>query len=334
MYRTKRLYAGLLAVLILTIAMAALAPHALAQGTSQRLELVGSIEAVGPGTITVNGLVIDVSGAEVETALTVGRLVKVEGFLFEDGALRAYEVEAADRDDDRDQFEMVGVVEAVAPGQMTIAGIIFNLANAEVTPGLVVGDQVKVHANRSTTGEWLAREVKRFVPGGDDSDDFDDNRDDRDDDQTSVSPVTGACMFEIEVSSANLHTGPGTGYDAQGYVLDDEKYPVTGVHSSGAWLQITTADSTQAWVAASVGELEGLCAGLAVSTVRFRGDDDGDDDRDEVQDDDRGDDRDDDRDDDSDDDWDDDHDDDRDDDDVDWDDDDDDDHDDDDDDDD
>jgi hypothetical protein len=270
MNTTKRLYLGFLAGLVLTIALGALAPQALAQSASQKIEIVGNIQAAASGTITVNGLIVNISGAEIKTALTVGRLVKVEGFLFEDGAIRAYEVDAAELDDDRDQLEIVGVLEAIAAGQMTVAGVVFDVSRAEVTRGLVVGDLVKVHASQSTTGQWVAREVERFVSGGDDS-----SNDSQDDSLTAIS----GCVLEIKVSSANLRTGPGMGYSVQGYVQDDEKYAITGVHSSGAWLQIARADGAQGWVAASVGELYGPCAGLSVSNVQFRGSDN--DDRDD-----------------------------------------------------
>ena len=261
MNTTKRLYIGFLASLVLTIALGALAPQALAQGASQKIEIVGNIQAAASGTITVNGLIVNISGAEIKTALTVGRLVKVEGFLFEDGAIRAYEVDAAELDDDRDQLEIVGVLEAITAGQMTVAGVVFDVSRAEVTRGLAVGDLVKVHASQSTTGQWVAREVERFVSGGDDS-----SNDSQDDSLTAIS----GCVLEIKVSSANLRTGPGMGYSVQGYVQDDEKYAITGVHSSGAWLQIARADGAQGWVAASVGELYGPCAGLNVSNMRFR----------------------------------------------------------------
>jgi uncharacterized protein YraI len=85
---------------------------------------------------------------------------------------------------------------------------------------------------------------------------------------SGVSPAAGTeaspCQFTVDASSANLRSGPGTGYTGIGYGYAGEEFPVTTQHSSGLWFQVQ-ADSGEAWIAASVGHLGGDCAGLPVS---------------------------------------------------------------------
>jgi hypothetical protein len=73
-----------------------------------------------------------------------------------------------------------------------------------------------------------------------------------------------ACQFTVSASSANLRSGPGTGYTAVGYGYAGDKFPVTAQHPSGEWFQVQT-DSGEAWIAASVGQLSGDCTSLPVS---------------------------------------------------------------------
>ncbi len=72
------------------------------------------------------------------------------------------------------------------------------------------------------------------------------------------------CRFKVTVSSANLRLGPGTGYSILGLAYSGDEYPVLAHHTSGEWFEITT-ESGSAWIAVSVGELNGDCAALPIS---------------------------------------------------------------------
>ena len=75
-----------------------------------------------------------------------------------------------------------------------------------------------------------------------------------------------ACWFTVSASSANLRSGPGTGYTAVGYGFAGDDYTVLAQHTTTQWFQVQT-DSGEAWIAASVGQLSGDCTGLPMSNA-------------------------------------------------------------------
>ncbi|GAB4427588.1 MAG: hypothetical protein Kow00106_23380 [Anaerolineae bacterium] len=391
----------MLIMAMLSLATLAIAvPFALAQDSPGEVEVVGVIKAIEGGTtLTVNGLRIDTTGAEVQTAITVGAAVKVEGMLQPDGTIRARQVKAAEEDDLLPgEIEIVGALQALTPTSATVNGLVFDITAAEVQPGLAVGVVVKVHARLGDGGVWIAREIERFVappvtgspaptvtpppghrpiPAGADCtqchdsqpqvtpaaglvkvDDggleiigtleevgtgyvvvggqrfdtigaeikgqlivgalvkleltrldsgilvarevkpttFDDSADDIDDDGVDDSSdgdsddsgddsaADGdsdddrsgdrlACAFEIKVASANLRSGPGTGYDVIGYAFHDQKFSVVEIDSTGTWIKVALPDGQQGWLAISVGELDDDCSGLPVGDEVFKDDD-------------------------------------------------------------
>src|SRR5687767_12829140 len=92
------LLVGLLAALVLALPVlyASAQEDAASQSASNTIEFIGIIEAMDANTITVNGQVIDVVSAELNTALTIGAQVKVEGTLNATGGVVAREVNATD----------------------------------------------------------------------------------------------------------------------------------------------------------------------------------------------------------------------------------------------
>lgn len=165
MNRTGGIARLLLIAMLAAAALAWAAPEARAQDDANKVELVGLIESVQADAITVNGLVVSLTGAEVSATLDVGAAVWVEGVALDDGTIRAIEVAPAE-----DgvllpgELEIVGVLDSLASGAAVVNGLTFDLAVAEVQPGLAVGDLVKVHAGLSTGGDWIAREIEPFVP--------------------------------------------------------------------------------------------------------------------------------------------------------------------------
>jgi hypothetical protein len=81
--------------------------------------------------------------------------------------------------------------------------------------------------------------------------------------------VNSTCQFKIESSSANLRSGPGTGYDIVGYAYENDQLAVLEVHTSGEWIKV----AGDAWLAVSVGELDDHCTSLPSSDTPFVGDD-------------------------------------------------------------
>ncbi len=170
-------------------------------GTDGHFKFVGTLDAVGDGTMIVSGLTVDTTSARIEGMPLVGALVSVRVQVV-DGVLVAVEVDATD--------------------------------------GAVFGDFQATYQNRAG---YQA--------------------------QGQGDAVRAECRFRVEVGSANLRGGPGTGYDPLGYALDGDEYAAMAVDASGGWVQVQTRHGT-AWVAASVGEMD-ECAGLPTSDRPFMG---------------------------------------------------------------
>jgi uncharacterized protein YraI len=74
------------------------------------------------------------------------------------------------------------------------------------------------------------------------------------------------CRFKVTVSSVNMRSGPGTGYNVLGFAYSGEEFVVLAQHASADWLEIA-ANGSRAWIATSVGELSSDCAVLPVSDM-------------------------------------------------------------------
>lgn len=160
-----------------------------------QIEFVGEIEALTTTTITINGQVIDISTAELNTALAVGEVVKVEGTLESDGSITARELYAVEDDDLLPgEVEIIGPITALDGDTITIGGLVIHVAEAELSDDLVleVDAVVKVHmslvADTAGVESWVAREVKA-------DDTSDDSQDDGSDDSNDDSALPGE--FEI-----------------------------------------------------------------------------------------------------------------------------------------
>ena len=364
MLKHSRNWTALLAGVIVVVALALTAPHVLAQGSpATTVELVGVITAYDPPTLfTVNGLSVDASGAQITAPLAAGLAVRVEGTPQIDGSILATEVKSADTGLMPGELEIRGTLDSLAATQAVVGGVTFDISIAEIQPGLLAGDLVKVHASLSqTTTTWIARELALFIPdqtvpsspvdnnfsSGDDhfeivgtleavnvgsivvsgqtidttnaevqgalvvgmvgkvelvqsdtslvarevkaatADDLedpgqsgdnsgnsgDDNSNSGAGNSSNSNSIGSMCQFEIESSSANLRSGPGTGYDIIGFALESQKLEVVQIDATGTWIQIQLANQPQAWIALSVGKLDDCSVdSLEVSTTPFSSD--------------------------------------------------------------
>lgn len=157
-------FGPMLAVLLIALSAVAI-PHAFAQDAT--LEFVGVVEAQTATSLTVNGVVFDISRAEVETGVAVGATVEVEARLV-NGAFVASEVDLARAGGRSGEIELTGVVEAFDGATITVAGRTLNLAGAEVGPNIAVGQVVEVHLVPAGDNAWTVREVDL----DDDDDDY------------------------------------------------------------------------------------------------------------------------------------------------------------------
>ncbi|MBZ0275993.1 MAG: DUF5666 domain-containing protein [Anaerolineae bacterium] len=193
----------------------ALAPGDVLPG---EIEVVGVVTALDAASITVSGLTIDISTAQM-AAVVVGDTVKVHASFDAAGLLVAREValytpdsgtpgndNTADNSNDNgsddnsndnsgapvvtdEEFELRGTLEAVGDGFITVAGQTINTLQAEIKGQLQVGAMVKVHLTL-VNGELVAKEVElasREQHTGDDSNDnSNDSSDDNSNDNAAV----------------------------------------------------------------------------------------------------------------------------------------------------
>ena len=161
----KLLWAGLVIILLMFPTLSALAQ------VSGTVELVGQVEAMTLDTITVNGQVISITGAELNTPIAVGNVVKVEGSLELDGSISAREVGAAEDGVLVDEAELIGTLESFDGTTAIVNGQAIDVSGAEIKAGFVVGEQVKIHAMAVAANTWVAREAEPFVSNDDDTND-------------------------------------------------------------------------------------------------------------------------------------------------------------------
>lgn len=127
------------------------------------IEFVGIVDAVGPGTITVNGQVINTSAAGIRGTPAVGDPVKVEGFVGDFGQIMAREVQVIDLAQSGlrpGEIELIGLLTGMTQNRLTIAGFPMDAANAEFGPGVGLGQLVKVHATLDAQNQWVIREIE------------------------------------------------------------------------------------------------------------------------------------------------------------------------------
>ena len=83
------------------------------------------------------------------------------------------------------------------------------------------------------------------------------------------SAAAEACVLTVNVSSANLRSGPGTGYSVLDYGFRNETYMVGGTNTEQNWLLIGLPNGS-AWVDRTLGTLSGGCNALTVYNIPLR----------------------------------------------------------------
>lgn len=75
---------------------------------------------------------------------------------------------------------------------------------------------------------------------------------------------TSFCNATVVASSANLRSGPGTGYSVLGYAYRGEIYPIGGQNQENNWVVIGTPDGGSAWLSLDVAQIGGACNQLTI----------------------------------------------------------------------
>jgi hypothetical protein len=123
-------------------------------------EFIGVVQEIDESWLISNIEVAVDETTEIIGEIVVGMLVKVEGWILEDGTWMAEEIKPEILDDRK--FEFVGVVESVSP--WVISGIEITTREwTEIDIGISVSDRVKVEGWILEDGTWLADEIELVV---------------------------------------------------------------------------------------------------------------------------------------------------------------------------
>ncbi len=213
-----------------------------------QIELVGEIEALTSSTVTINGQVIDISAAQLNTALAVGEMVKVEGTLESDGSITAREVYAVEEGDLLPgEVEIIGPITALDGDTMTIGGLVINVAEAELSDDLTLelDAVVKVHmslvADTAGVESWVAREVQ--------ADDTSDNSQDANssDDSSNDNALPG----EFEIVGTLTQTDGDT-IVVSGLTIDITTAEIKGTLVVGALVKVHLSSVDGVFVAREI----------------------------------------------------------------------------------
>jgi hypothetical protein len=120
----------------------------------------GVVQAVADTTWRISGIAVTVDDeTDIATGLDVGDLVRVRGWILDDGAWLASIIERVD--DEEPTFEFTGAIESIDP--WVVAGIPFETHEwTEIEPGLAVGDLVRVKGRILEDGVWVAFEIEQL----------------------------------------------------------------------------------------------------------------------------------------------------------------------------
>jgi len=165
MSNTRKL---LLIVIALVLAIGAALP-ALAQ-TNGEVEIVGEVEAMSIDTITVNGQEMNVTGAEINTTIEIGKMIEIEGTLNPDGSISIREIDPVEEDVQVGEAELIGTVESFDGTTLVVNGQSIDVTSAEIEGEIAVDSLVKVHAVPTGSNSWAAREVEPLMVDDDDDD--------------------------------------------------------------------------------------------------------------------------------------------------------------------
>lgn len=173
----KLLLSTIVVLMIVAAALPAMMQDSTGTGTVQPIipnnmfEINGVLESINNQEVIVDGVTVDIRLADLNTRLTLGDVINIQGTL-EDGIFTALEVGPAPpvptetapnngvNTNDDDNFEFRGVIESVDDGFVVVSGQQVVLTNTEIETSIQVGQLVKVEGT-VVEGIFTAREIER-----------------------------------------------------------------------------------------------------------------------------------------------------------------------------
>jgi len=144
---------GLLSLLSL-VAQGLIADEGSSEGVS--VVISGDVELMTIDTITVNGVEINISDFEYDSAVFPGLKVTIEGLLRDDGSIVALRInltgeDGADEDDGalgEGEFKIIGTLEEIGDGFIVVSGQMISTEGLELDEDLQVDDLVEVRLSQ------------------------------------------------------------------------------------------------------------------------------------------------------------------------------------------
>jgi len=121
---------------------------------------VGVVQDITDEAWTISGVTITVdAGTEIDEGLGSGDVVKVRGWILDDGSWLAQSIEFVEEEER--EFELIGTVESIAP--WVVAGIPFETNEwTEIESDIRLGDRVRITGRIMEDGTWMASEIERL----------------------------------------------------------------------------------------------------------------------------------------------------------------------------
>lgn len=128
-----------------------------------RFSLTGTVESIGASGWTIAGQHIIVNAqTHIDSGITVGSTVSVNGIITQDGTLLAESIQLVEGMPGL-PFEFAGVVQTMGDRVWTISGKAITLnQDTIVEEGIIVGDRVEVQGWILEDDTWLARSITRL----------------------------------------------------------------------------------------------------------------------------------------------------------------------------
>ena len=120
-------------------------------------QFTGVVQVINDGGWIISGQAIALNEeTAVEEGVIVGDVVRVRGWILEDGAWLARHIHR--QPDDLPTFEFTGAVQSIDPWQ--VAGIHFETRPwTIIAPGIHLGDSVRVRGSILSDGTWIAHSI-------------------------------------------------------------------------------------------------------------------------------------------------------------------------------
>ncbi len=126
----------------------------------------GAIQSANATALVINGQIVDIRGAQMETPVVVGVTVRVTASYAEDGSLVARQVDPVSPGLVPGLVEIVGVIDQIDSSMLLLNGIRVSIIGAQLDLPLNIGAVVRLYAEQTAPNEWTARLVTGIRLGG------------------------------------------------------------------------------------------------------------------------------------------------------------------------